>query len=96
MKSVDVLTAIRWASCVKEDTISKCFRKAGVLDSSFDVVRCPHTASDEDPFLEADAAFQEVQSLIKQTMPTEGCSVEEYLKGDYDLPICTDLDYMGC
>ena len=96
VKSVDVLTAIRWVSmawsCVKEDTISKCFWKAGILDSSFDVVRCPHTASDGDPFLEADATFREVQSLIEQTMPTEGCSVEEYLKGDDDLPICTDLD----
>ena len=25
-------------------------------------------------------------------MQSKGCSVEEYLKGDDDLPICTDLD----
>ena len=50
-------------SCVKEDTIAKCFRKAGVLDSSFDVVRCPHTASDEDPFLEADAVCTDLDYM---------------------------------
>ena len=57
-------------------------------------MRCSHTASDGDSFLEADVAFQEVQTLTEQTMPTEGCSVhvEEHLKGDDDLPICTDLD----
>ena len=97
VKSINILIAIRWVakawSCVKEETISKCFRKAGILDSrTLDVVTCPLTASDEDPFLEVDAACQDVQTLIEQTMQTEGCTVEEYLEGDNDLPTCTDLD----
>ena len=56
VKSINVLVAIRWAavawSQVKEETIRKCFRKAGILDTSFDVVSCP--SADTDPFLEAD------------------------------------------
>ena len=47
---MNVLVAIRvaknWLS-VKEETISKCFRKAGILDSSLDVISCD---LDEDPF----------------------------------------------
>ena len=49
-------------------------------------------ADDVDHFLEVDERL-EMQRLIERTMPTcEGCSVEEYLKGDNDLPLCTDLD----
>ena len=52
MKSVNILTAIRWVakawSCVKEETISNCFRKAGMLDSSLEVVRCSAMSDDED------------------------------------------------
>lgn len=78
-------------SFVNEESISKCFRKAGMLDSSFDVMRSPCMASDEDPFLQTDSECQEVQTLIEQTV-REGCGVEEYLTGDDELPICTDLD----
>ena len=54
MKSVSILAAIRlvaiaWSK-VKEEIILKCFRKAGVLDNSLDVVARP-----ADPFVEADA-----------------------------------------
>ena len=96
VKSVNVLIAIRWVamawSNVREETISKCFRKAGILSSGLDVVSCPVMADDIDPFLEVDARL-EMQNLIDRAMPTgQGCSVDEYIKGDDNLPVCTDLD----
>ena len=76
---------------MREEIITKCVRKAGILNSSLDVVNCPVMADDVDLLLEVDECL-EMQNLIERTMPTgEGCSVEEY-KGDNNLPLCTDLD----
>jgi len=95
IKSINVLVAIRWVamawSMVRAETISKCFQKAGILSDSLDVVAHP-LEDDVDPFLEADARM-EIQSLIEKMMPAgESCTVAEYLRGDDDLPVCTDLD----
>lgn len=95
VKSINILVAIRWVavawSKVRAETISKCFRKAGILTDDLGVVSCP-LEDDADPFLEADACV-EIESLIEKTMPAgEGCTVTEYLGGEDDLPICTDLD----
>ena len=53
-KFVSVLQAILWVAqawkAVKEETISKCFQKAGVLDQSLSVASCVH--EDQDPFHE--------------------------------------------
>ena len=71
VKSVNILMAIRWAakawSDVTPETISKCFRKAGVLTTDLDVISCGN--SDEDPFLEV-AALVEIQSLITDAFYT--------------------------
>ena len=96
VKSVNILIAIMWVATawpqVREETIVICFRKAGILNNSLDVITCPIMADDSDPFLEVDERL-EIQSLIDKTMPTgNGCSVEEYLKGINDLPVCTDFD----
>ena len=52
-KTVNVLVAIRWVamawSLVEEETVRKCFCKAGVLDSDMAVV----VREKEDPFSEA-------------------------------------------
>ena len=54
VKSINVLVAIRWVamawSKVQEETIQKCFRRAGVLNSDLTVV----VRNEEDPFLAAD------------------------------------------
>ena len=98
IKSVNILVAIRWVATalgnVKEEVVKKCFRKAGSLDSSFEVVTGLLMADDEDPFSEVDDQVKDnMQSLIERTMPADRqCSVEEYLMGDDDLPICTNLD----
>ena len=47
---------------------------------------------DEDPFLACDDAYSELQALIDKTMNTEKCAVDEYVNGDDDLGVCTDLD----
>ena len=95
-KSVNILVAIRWVaqawSKVKAETISKCFRKAGVLNTSMEVVTRGLDEDNDDPFLESDACV-ELQGLIDRTMTTEeSCAVNEYLSGDDDLPVCVDLD----
>ena len=50
-KSVDVLSAIQWISKtwneVKEETVLKCFRKAGLLDADLNPLTRVH---DIDPF----------------------------------------------
>ena len=43
------------------------------------------------PFLEADARL-EMQNLIEKTVPCEGCTVDEFLNGDDNLPVCWDMD----
>ena len=56
VKWVDLLSAIRWValawSHVTADTISKCFRKAGILNTDLDVI-C-RDGDDNDLFLQAD------------------------------------------
>lgn len=45
---------------------------------------------DSDPFSEADECM-ELQGLIEQT-GGEGCTVDEFLTGDNDLPVCVEMD----
>ena len=91
-KSVNVLVAIRWVamawSQVEEETVRKCFRKAGVLNSDMAVVE----RDEDDPFAEADECVA-LQSLIDKTMSeNEACLLEEYVNGDKDLAVCRDID----
>ena len=93
VKSINILIALRWAakawSLVKPETITKCFRKAGILNVDHEVIS--HELDiDNDPFLEADI-YTQVQSLIEQTMPTdEHCNVNDYLNDD--VPVCMEAE----
>ena len=81
IKSVSILQAIRWVAqaweAVKKETISKCFRKAGILDENFALVSREY--EDQDPFGELDSqpTSDELEDLIHQlNMPAETrCSV---------------------
>jgi len=92
VNSVNVLIAIRWVALawlqVTADTISKCFRKADILDNELDVI-CRDT-DDNDPFLEADKLL-ELGRLIEKT-GDGGCSTDEFVGGDDDLPVCIEMD----
>lgn len=95
-KSINILIALRWVakawSLVKAETITKCFRKAGILNNDLQVISTD-LEHDNDPFLEADK-LAEVHNLIEKTMPhaDSRCSVDEYLNGDSDLPVCMGMD----
>ena len=54
-----------------------------------EVVTCG-LEDDEDPFLAC--LYSEQQALIDKTMNTEKCAVDEYVNGNDDLGVCTDLD----
>ena len=96
MKSVNVLVALRWVAQawneVKSDTITKCFRKAGVLNDVLEVVGLDQAGADGsvDPFADIDEDF-ELQYLIEQTR-SESCIPREFISGDDDLPICVEMD----
>ena len=91
-ESVNVLVAIRWVavawSQVKEETIRKCFHKAGILGADMSVVE----RDEQNPFSEADE-YMALQSLITQTMNTqEVCPLQEYLNGEDGIALCRDSD----
>ena len=93
VKEIDLLVAIRWVALawtqVTAETIKKCFRNAGILIKELDVVNLG-IEEDSDPFLEADERM-ELEQLIART-GTGGCTVDEFLTGDSDLPVCTEMD----
>ena len=73
VESVDLLMAIRRVACawktVSSDTISKCFQKAGILDSEMDVV--DRGMSEEvDPFEDLDADSPLQISFLEQCLLT--------------------------
>ena len=89
-------SAVRWVALtwekVKPETISKCFRKAGVLqDATMGVVARTHDTED-DPFLESDACM-ELQNLLEKILPNseQSCSPAEYLRGE-EVPVRVDMD----
>ena len=94
VKSVNILSAIRWVSeawsLVHSETISKCFRKAGILSDEMDVATVGYDDDSEDPFLECDVR-REIQTHIERSMAVDDrCTLEEYLQGDCNLPVFID------
>lgn len=92
IKSVTVLNAIQWVAesweRVSSTTIQKCFKKAGILDQGFSVVKRANSF-DYDPFEDlGESDTNDLQALISQDQGENACSVEEFvndgeeLKGD--------------
>ncbi len=92
VQSVNVLQAIRWVAqawdSVKEETVMKCFWKAGVTRTDFSVVG--RQFENEDPFADMEEQ-EELQALVNQISQTEMCcGMEEYISGEGDMSICMD------
>ena len=96
VKSVNILVALRWVALawneVKSDTITKCFRKAGVLNDVLEVVGLDHAGADGsvDPFADIDENL-ELQHVIEQT-GCESYTPQEFISGDDDLPVCVERE----
>ena len=93
-KKIDILQAVRWIAeawgQVSGETIKKCFRSAGILKESFEIISLP--SFDEDPFVDADNENEdsELVNLISQMRLQNACSVEELIEGEDSVPMCAD------
>ena len=92
-KTITILDAIRWISKawrdVKPETISKCFRRAGVTPSAIAV-----GSSDlDDPFDDIDL-IEGMNDLISDVMGTgsEACSLDIYTSGENGLSVCAEFE----
>ena len=93
--SVNILKAIQLVSNawgkVKSEIICKCFRKAGVLDEDFNVTSdIVLQENGDDPFQDVDREFQ-LSDLIPQVVTNNACSINEYITGETNLPVCEEL-----
>ena len=84
------------------DTIQKCFRKAGILTDSFEVVQPARISEENDPFLdidegedkegEADLNTQELGELIAKLQEKgDACEVLDLISAEDDVPICAEF-----
>ena len=90
VKSVTILHSIRWIAqaCehVRQDTIQKCFREAGVLeDGEIVAIELPDSADHLDDDLELEDLISKVHGC------TESCPVTEFVSGDDGLQICQEF-----
>ena len=97
VKSVNILSAIRWVSeawsLVHSEKFLKVSEKeSGILSDEMHVVTVGYDYDSEDPFLECDVRG-EIQTLIERSMAVDDrCTLEEYLQGDSNLPVFIDQD----
>ena len=74
---------------VTVQTISKCIRRAGILNSEMDIDSC--NMEEDDPFLAMDEEADFV-SLMNDVVPV---SCVEYVNGEDDIPVCNDMDKLA-
>ena len=100
IKTANILITLRWVAQawakVKAETNKKRFRRAGVLNDDMSAVSCG--TAEEDPFLDldassdVDASSELIQQLLDLAMPGNSCTIEDYVNGDNDLPICIGMN----
>ena len=92
-KKINILQAIRWIAEAWEkvtvDTIKKCFRSSGILDSKFEL-RSLDILNGDDPFedCDVDGNDTELADLVSRVQVENSCSVEELIHNEDDTPVC--------
>ncbi len=101
-----ILHATRWVAeawkQVSSDTIKKCFRNAGILTESFQVVQAIRISEDSDPFLDIDESNedddetalheQELNDLTaKLQEEDDACEVSDLASAEDDVPVCAEF-----
>ena len=96
-KKINVLQAIRWIAeawkKVPTDTIKKCFRLSGILNSNFELRSLDTLQNGEDPFEDCDVVNDdsELTDLISRVQMENSCSVEELIHGEDVVPVCGEV-----
>ena len=95
-KKINILQAIRWIAEAWEkvtvDTIKKCFRSSGILDSKFEL-RSLDILNGDDPFedCDVDGNDTELADLVSRVQVENNCSVEELIHNEDDTPVCGEV-----
>ena len=95
-KKINILQAIRWIAEAWEkvtvDTIKKCFRSSGILDSKFEL-RSLDILNGDDPFedCDVDGNDTELADLVSRVQVENSCSVEELIHNEDDTPVCGEV-----
>ena len=90
------INVIRWVALAwkefKVTTITKCFKKAGILHDNLDVLE----VSSDNPFLDVDETVS-LGSLISTAMGSlVSCSIDQYVNSDDNLQVCVDIECNQC
>ena len=89
---INIHVAIRWVALawneVKATTLTKCFKKAGILNDNLDMFE----VSSDDLFLDVDETLS-LGALISTAMGSLGSwFVDQYVNADDNLQVCVDTD----
>ena len=93
---MDLQIPLKQPMGVNSAFIKKCFRKAGILDRDFNVVRTHDIRVD--PFRDLDSQIEEDQSdpellsLMRQIHGDEHCSFDNFVCDTDSIPTCLDMD----
>ena len=93
VKSVTILHSIRWIAQawaqVRQDTIQKCFRRAGVLADG--EILASALSESADPFSDLDDELELEDLISKVHGGTESCQATEFVSGDDCLQVCQEF-----
>ena len=95
-KKIYIFQAIRWIAEAWEkvtvDTIKKCFRSSGILDSKFEL-RSLDILNGDDPFedCDVDGNDTELADLVSRVQVENSCSVKELIHNEDDTPVCGEV-----
>ena len=97
--SVNVLCTIKWVAHawdeVKAETIKKCFCKAGILNTSFNVTAIPDATLDPFEVLddEEGSKYSQLEDLVGCiTCGAIDCLSTEFVHFDDDVPTCMEYE----